>query len=260
MSNAPLTCVIAEDEQLFREALVDLLKKHWPELQIHAACEDGGSALEAITDAQPTVAFLDIRMPGLTGLEVAAAMAETSPKTHIVFVTAYNQYAVDAFDRGAIDYLLKPIAVPRFVATITRLKERLAAAPADATALSAVLAKLAAALPNIPTEPPLVWITASVGKETRLIAVEDVLYFQSDSKYTAVVTADAEALVRLPLYDLLGKLDSTRFKQIHRATVVNLKAIAGITRDESGRGTLRLKGRTETLTVSLTYMPFFKNM
>lgn len=260
MSTATLTCVIAEDEQLFREVLADLLKVHWPELHLHAACEDGGSALETIADVQPTVAFLDIRMPGLTGLEVAAAMADASPKTHIVFVTAYNQYAIDAFERGAIDYLLKPIATPRLAATIARLKERLAEPAADATALAAVLAKLAAALPATSAEPPLTWITASVGKETRLIAVEDVLYFQSDSKYTAVVTADAEALVRLPLYDLLRKLDPNRFKQIHRATVVNLKAIAGIARDESGRGTMRLKDRTETLTVSLTYMPFFKNM
>lgn len=254
------SCVIAEDEQLFRDALVDLLREQWPDLSVVAACEDGGAALEAIGEHQPDVAFLDIRMPGLTGLEVAAAMAEASPKTQIVFVTAYNQYAIDAFEKGAVDYLLKPIARERLASTIERLKARLSTGNQDADALAALISQLSRTLPQANLQPPLVWLTASVGKETRLIMVDDVAYFQSDNKYTVVMTSEGESLVRTPLRELLDRLDPTHFKQIHRATIVNMKAIASITRDDSGRGTMKLKTRPETLTVSLTFMPLFKNM
>jgi DNA-binding LytR/AlgR family response regulator len=199
-------------------------------------------------------------MPGLTGLEVAAAMAEASPKTQIVFVTAYNQYAIDAFERGAVDYLLKPIARERLVATIQRLRTRAASGAPDAEVLAALLRNLTATLPPKSDEPPLVWLTASAGKETRLIMVDDVAYFQSDNKYTVVMTAQGESLVRIPLRELLDKLDRTHFKQIHRATIVNMKAIASIARDETGRGIVKLKNRPETLTVSLTFMPLFRNM
>jgi DNA-binding LytR/AlgR family response regulator len=262
--NAPITALLAEDEQLFRDALLDLLKADWPELEVVATCEDGGAALDAIGALRPTVAFLDIRMPGLTGLEVAAAMQQVSPETQVVFVTAYDKYALDAFDRGAVDYLLKPVERERLVATIARLKKRVAERVPGGTAgspeLAALLERLAAHLPSPSGAPPMDWITASVGKETRLISVDEVIYFKSDNKYTAVVTADMEALIRLPLYELLKKLDGTRFKQVHRATVVNLKEIAAVTRDDAGRGTLRLKRRPETLAVSLTFMPLFKNM
>jgi DNA-binding LytR/AlgR family response regulator len=262
--NMSITAVIAEDEQLFRDALLDLLKSEWPELTIVATCDDGGAALDTIGETQPTVAFLDIRMPGLTGLDVAAAMQQVSPETQVVFVTAYDKYALDAFDQGAVDYLLKPVERERLVATIARLKKRIAERALGGTAgspeLAALIAKLTSRLPGASNEPPMSWITASVGKETRLIAVDDVIYFKSDNKYTAVVTAEMEALIRLPLYDLLKKLDGSKFKQVHRAAVVNLKEIAGVTRDESGRGTLRLKRRSETLAVSLTFMPLFKNM
>jgi len=262
--SSPVTCVIAEDEQLFRDALLQLLRQEWPALTIVAACEDGGAALEAIGEHRPDVAFLDIRMPGLTGLEVAAAAAEASPATQIVFVTAYDQYAVQAFERGAVDYLLKPIARERLVATIARLRERAGTAGtagAHGATLAALVKELGAALPTPKAaEAPLVWLTASAGKETRLIMVDDVAYFRSDHKYTTVMTEQGEALLRTPLHELLAKLDPTHFKQIHRSTIVNLRMVAGVVRDDSGRGTMRIKGRPETLPVSLKFMPLFRNM
>jgi DNA-binding LytR/AlgR family response regulator len=252
--------VIAEDEALLREDLVSLLREAWPDLEIVAACEDGGAALEAIEAHRPDLAFLDIRMPGLTGLEVAAAAADASPATQIVFVTAYDQYAIDAFDRGAVDYLLKPVSRERLGATVKRVRARLESGAVDAGTLAAVIEQLRAKLPATPKGPPLAWITANVGKETRLILVDDVAYFRADNKYTLVMTAQGEALVRTPIRELLDVLDPNVFKQIHRSTIVNMKAVAGVTRDESGRGTLRLKNSSETLPVSLSYMTLFKSM
>ena len=252
-------CVIAEDEALLREALVTLLADAWPDLQIVAECEDGAAALEAIVAHQPEVAFLDIRMPGLTGLEVAAAIGEASPSTQIVFVTAYDQYAIDAFDKGAVDYLLKPIAPERLAATVQRVQSRLSHGNPDAEAFAAMLSQLGARLPAAVTE-PLVWITASTGKETRLIMVDDIAYFQADNKYTVVMTAEGEALLRKPIRELLDVLDPVLFKQIHRSTIVNLKAIASITRDDTGKGTVKLKSRPETLAVSQPFMTLFRNM
>ncbi|MDL2355478.1 MAG: LytTR family DNA-binding domain-containing protein [Pseudomonadota bacterium] len=252
-------CVIAEDEALLRAALVELLAAAWPELEVLAACEDGGAALEAIAAHQPDVAFLDIRMPGLSGLEVAAALADCSPRTQVVFVTAYDQYAIDAFERGAVDYLQKPVAPARLAATVRRLKARAAGAGPDAAVLAAMLRQLGGA-PPVPRAPPLVWLTASAGNETRLIMVDDIAYFQSDTKYTVVMTADGEALLRKPIRELLELLDPATFKQIHRSTIVNLKAIASIARDEMGRGVVRLKTRPETLAVSQPFMALFRNM
>lgn len=258
---ARTTCVVAEDEQLFREALLSLLREEWPELDVLAVCEDGGTALEAIAEHKPAVAFLDIRMPGLTGLEVAAAVAEASPSTQVVFVTAYDQYAIQAFERGAIDYLLKPIARERLVAALRRLQSRAGAPPvAHAATLAALLKELAATAPAPAVEAPLAWVTASAGKETRLIMIDDVAYFQADHKYTTVMTAEGESIVRTPLVELLPKLDARQFKQIHRSTIVNMRMVAAVTRDDSGRGTLRLRNRPETLPVSLTFMPLFRNM
>ena len=252
--------VVAEDEALLRAELVSMLRRAWPELEIAAECEDGGEALDAIGTHRPEVAFLDIRMPGLTGLEVAAATAQASPATQVVFVTAYNQHAIDAFERGAVDYLLKPVAAERMAATVARLKARLQSGGGDAAALTAIVEQLRSRLPSPAKPPPLQWITASVGKDTRLILVEDVVYFRADAKYTAVVTAEGEALIRKPIRELLDVLDPDAFKQVHRSTLVNMKAIAAVTRDDAGRGTLRLKGRPETLAVSLTFMPLFKGM
>jgi DNA-binding LytR/AlgR family response regulator len=252
------TCVVAEDEALLRQALVAELGRAWPSLQVLAECEDGASAVEALAEHQPDVAFLDIRMPGLTGLEVARVTAEASPRTQIVFVTAYDQYAIDAFERGAIDYLLKPVKPERLAATIERLQVR--DAQPDPAALVALLDKLGALPKQAGAVEPLTWLTASAGRETRLILVDDVIYFRADQKYTTVVTADGEALLRSSLRELLPRLDGNTFKQIHRSTIVNLKAIAGIVRDDAGRGTVRLRHRPETLTVSQPFMALFKHM
>jgi DNA-binding LytR/AlgR family response regulator len=251
------SCVIAEDEALLRDALVQMLGEAWPELEIVAAVDDGGAALEAIDRLKPDVAFLDIRMPGLTGIEVAGAMASASPGTQIVFVTAYDQYAIDAFEKGAVDYLQKPVSKDRLAHTVARLKAR---AGADAAKLAELLKVLAPAMPPKARHEPLVWLTASAGTETRLIMIEDVAYFQSDSKYTVVMTSQGESLLRKPIRELLEVLDPAVFKQIHRSTIVNLRAIASVTRDETGRGVVKLKNRPETLTVSQPFMALFKAM
>lgn len=251
--------VVAEDETLLRKALLEQLGKAWPELRIVAECEDGASALEAIAEHRPDVAFLDIRMPGLTGLDVAAALPEVSPATQVVFVTAYDQYAIDAFERGAIDYLLKPIAADRLAATVQRLQARAAAGPADSATLAALVRQLGSSL-SPRAQPPLNWVTASAGRETRLILLDDVAYFRADNKYTTVMTGDGEALLRTPIRELLEVLDPAVFKQIHRSTIVNIKAIASIVRDDTGRGVVRLRQRPETLTVSQPFMALFRNM
>jgi DNA-binding LytR/AlgR family response regulator len=251
--------IVAEDETLLRKALLEQLGKAWPELRIVAECEDGASALEAIAEHRPDVAFLDIRMPGLTGLDVAAALPEISPATQVVFVTAYDQYAIDAFERGAIDYLLKPIAADRLAATVQRLQARAAAGPADSATLAALVRQLGSSL-SPRAQPPLNWVTASAGRETRLILLDDVAYFRADNKYTTVMTGDGEALLRTPIRELLEVLDPAVFKQIHRSTIVNIKAIASIVRDDTGRGVVRLRQRPETLIVSQPFMALFRNM
>ena len=251
--------VIAEDEELLRTALSSLLKEAWPQLDIVAECEDGASALESIAELQPDVAFLDIRMPGLTGIEVARGLAEASPRTQVVFVTAYDQYAIDAFEQGAIDYLLKPITRERLLATVQRIQARAAAGHPDGATLDALLRHLSARQ-AAPSKPALVWITASAGKDPKLIMVVDVAYFQADNKYTTVMTADGESLLRTPLRELLDSLDTTTFKQIHRSTIVNMKAVASVSRDDAGRGRLKLKTRPEVLTVSQPFMTLFRNM
>ena len=253
-------CVIAEDEELLRTALAQQLGQAWPELRVVAQCEDGASALEAIAECRPDVAFLDIRMPGLTGIEVAAALAQVSPWTQVVFVTAYDQYAIDAFEQGAVDYLLKPVAADRLQATVQRLQARAAGGRPDPAALDALLQQLARRPAETAPTPPLAWITANSGRETRLIMLDEVAYFRADSKYTVVVTAEGEALLRTPLKELLEALDPRQFRQVHRSTIVNLKAVASVVRDDSGKGTLRLKGRSETLPVSVPFMALFKGM
>jgi DNA-binding LytR/AlgR family response regulator len=253
-------CVVAEDEELLRTSLLLQLGEVWPGLRIVAECEDGASALEAIAEHKPDVAFLDIRMPGLTGIEVAAALAEVSPRTQVVFVTAYDQYAIDAFEQGAVDYLLKPVARDRLLATVQRLQARVTAGRPDPAALETLLRHLAQRPAEPASAPPLAWITANSGRETRLIMLDDVAYFRADSKYTVVVTADGESLLRTPLKELLEALDPHQFRQIHRSTIVNLKAVASVVRDDSGKGTLKLKNRAETLPVSVPFMALFRGM
>lgn len=263
MKNNP-TAIIAEDEELLRNELASQLKLAWPELNIVALAEDGASALEEIATHQPDTAFLDIRMPGLTGLDVAAALKDCSPRTRIVFVTAYQQYAINAFEKGAVDYLLKPIQADRLAATVARLKitnsSTGAGLVASPDAVSALLAQLKLNMETEAKREPLVWITAGSGKQSKLIMVDEVAYFQSDSKYTVVMTAEGEALIRTPIKELLEQLDGSQFKQIHRATIVNLRAIKGVSRDDTGKGVIKLKTRKETLAVSQPFMHLFRNM
>ncbi|MCW4454422.1 LytTR family DNA-binding domain-containing protein [Flavobacterium sp. MXW15] len=255
-----LDALIAEDEPLLRQALVAQLRQLWPELRIVAECEDGAAALESLAELKPDVAFLDIRMPGISGIEVARALGEISPRTQVVFVTAYDQYAIDAFEQGAIDYLLKPVADDRLLATRQRVLARAQAGRPDNAVLDQLLRQLAQRPADAAAPPPLAWITASNGRDTRLIMLEDVVYFRADNKYTVVVTADGESLLRTPLRELLDALDPQRFRQVHRSTIVNMTAVASVTRDESGRGVLKLKSRPETLGVSQPFMSLFRGM
>lgn len=256
--------VIAEDEALLRQSLLDLLAQAWPELDIAAACEDGAEALEAIAEHKPDVAFLDIRMPGLSGLEVAAAAAEASPQTRIVFVTAYDQYAVQAFAQGALDYLVKPVEAERLADTIARLRERLRAAqPAPDT--EALLERLAAQLQKKSAPETLRWIRASVGQALRLIGVDEIDFLRSDEKYTRIAWRGdggkpGEALIRTPLKELAAQLDPAQFVQVHRAVVVNLRAISHVTRGANETAHIHLKGRDEVLPVSRSYLHHFRQM
>ncbi len=266
-----MTAVLAEDETLLRQFLKKKLEKLWPELTVVGEAEHGVAAVELITALKPTVAFLDIRMPELTGLEVASKIAEDSPDTHIVFVTAYHEYAVAAFDRGAVDYVLKPIQEDRLITTIDRLKERIESNDQEAPTLPENLSQLIATLKRemrsaaggaagaAPVE-YMRWIKASLGSSLKLIDVKDVLFFNSDEKYTRVVTATEEALIRKPLRELLDELDSSIFWQIHRGTIVNVNAIAGVTRDFRGDATVKVKDHKEQLKVSRPFSHLFKQM
>ena len=248
------TALIAEDEPLMRERLLGALKEVWPELDIQCVAKNGIEALKLWNAHRPDIAFLDIRMPGKTGLEVAAEIGDAA---HIVFVTAYDEYAVQAFQNGAVDYLLKPIETDRLIATIARLKKRLAVKPADLTGLLAQLLEQGnkSADNNVPK---LKWIRASLGNQTRLINVEDVLFFQSDTKYTRIVMKDTEALMRSPLKELVEGLDEQVFWQIHRGVIVNAHAIDRAVREAPEKLIIHLKGHKETLPVSRQYYHLFK--
>jgi DNA-binding LytR/AlgR family response regulator len=244
--------LIAEDEPLMRERLHVMLRSVWPEAEVGLVAENGNDAWDGFLEYEPDVAFLDIRMPGMSGLEVAERIGKLA---RVVFVTAYDQYAVDAFDAGAVDYLLKPVEADRLERAVARIREKLSARPAD---LSAILHQLKAALPG-PAREPMKWIKASVGRQIRLIDVEQVLFFQSDTKYTRVVLAEFEALVRIPLKDLLSGLDPARFWQIHRGTMVNVNAIEAVERVDAERLQVLLRGSDERLTVSRTFAHLFRD-
>lgn len=246
------TAILAEDEPILREQLQAKLRKLWPELEIVACVGDGAAAVDAMQARMPDFLFLDIRMPEMGGVEVARAAAG---RCHVVFVTAYDEYAIEAFETGAVDYVLKPATDERLALTVSRLKEKVASPPAD---LGGVLERLARQL--APARERLQWIKATVGPNLRLIPVADVLYFQSDEKYTRVVTADSEALIKTPIRELLEGLDPGTFWQIHRSTLVNAHAIAGVTRDFRGQAHVRIRGREESLPVSRVYSHLFKQM
>ena len=250
--------VIADDEPLMRSQLRARLSELWPELEIVAEAKNGVEAVEQVEEHRPDVVFLDIRMPAKTGIEAARDIARLDGRLpEIVFVTAFDQYAIDAFQQGVIDYVLKPAERDRLAVTVERLRKRLAAPSSSSDVLQQALAKLAERL-----EPPsrLKWIQASVGNQIQMIPVEDVLFFVSDEKYTRVQTAQQEALIRKPIKELLDELDPQQFWQIHRSTVINARAIAGVLRDERGRQLVAIKGRPEKLEVSRSYAHLFKGM
>jgi DNA-binding LytR/AlgR family response regulator len=246
------TAIIAEDEAILRTQLATKLAKLWPELEIVAQVEDGAAALEALEERAPDFMFLDIRMPEMTGVEVARLVGTRS---HVVFVTAYDEYAIQAFEAGAVDYVLKPATDDRLGLTIERLKAKLATQPPD---LTGVLARIAEQIG--PKSPRLQWIKATVGPNLRLIPVADVLFFQSDEKYTRVVTSDGEALIKTPIRELMDGLDAEVFWQIHRSTLVNVNAIAAVTRDFRGQAHVKVMGRDDSLVVSRIYSHLFKQM
>ena len=248
----PLKAVIAEDEAVLRGELRDTLAKVWPELDICAEAEDGIEALRALTEHSPDILFLDIQMPGMTGLEVAK---QASGKCHVAFVTAYDKYAVAAFEQGAVDYVMKPFSAARLATTVARLKEKAAGAPANLEGLLKALAEAAGSAKEY-----LRWITASQGDELRLITVEEICYFQADNKYTLVVTREQQSLIRRAIKELIDELDPQMFWQIHRGTLVNINAVAGVARDMGGHLRVKLKERKETLVVSEPYMHLFKQM
>lgn len=248
------TAIIADDERLMRDQLRLRLQQVWPELNVLDEAKNGEEAVALVDEHKPDFTFLDIRMPGKTGLDAAR---EIGGKSHIVFITAYDQYAVEAFERGAVDYVLKPAEPERLRVTVERLKSRLSAPPQD---INAMLAQLAKQIGVEPKKQYLQWIQATIGQELRLIPVQDILFFQSDEKYTRVQTTRYEALIRKPVRDLCEELDPSLFWQIHRATLVNVNAIDGVTRDLRGRHLVMIKGLTKKLEVSRSYVHLFKQM
>lgn len=251
------TAIIADDERLMRDQLRMRLAEAWPDLQILGEAKNGEEAVELVGELKPDLTFLDIRMPGKTGMEAARDIGDRS---HIVFVTAYDQYAVEAFERGAVDYLLKPTEPERLRLTVDRLKERLGK-PKEAVNdnVAAMLTQLAEKI-AAPKPKYLQWIQASIGQDLRMIPVEEILFFRSDEKYTCVQTEKFEALIRKPVRDLAEELDPSLFWQIHRATLVNVNAIEGVTRDIRGRHLVMVKGRPEKLEVSRSFLHLFKQM
>ncbi|MGD9597126.1 MAG: LytR/AlgR family response regulator transcription factor [Steroidobacteraceae bacterium] len=263
--NARPTALIADDEPLLREALARQLAAAWPELAVIAQARNGREALELFETHRPDVCFLDVHMPGLTGIEAAR---EIGRRAHLVFVTAYDDYAVQAFAQGVLDYLVKPVEAARLANTVARIKERLGTAQ-PALNTDALLGQLAEALrrhlePGVATA-PLRWIRAQIGPTLRLIPVDEIDYLRSDSKYTLVAWRGdggkaGEALIRLALRDLVAQLDPSQFCQVHRSVVVNLRAVSHVTRGEHDTATLHLRGRDEVLPVSRSYLHLFRQM
>jgi len=258
------SALIADDEPLLREALARQLAELWPELEIVALARNGREAVELFEARQPDICFLDVHMPGMSGVEAARHIGR---RAHLVFVTAHDQYAVEAFTQGVLDYLVKPVEPARVAETVARLQERLQAAR-PATDTEALLERLATRLAELPNGAPagaLRWIHAQVGDAVRLIAVDDIDYLRSDTKYTRIAwrgdgDRPEEALVRTPLKDLLSRLDPDQFAQVHRSVVVRLGAVSHVTRGDHETGDIHLKGRPEVLPVSRGYLHRFRQM
>jgi len=247
--------LIADDEPHLARHLQTQLAALWPVLEFTPIARNGIEAAEQIAALQPDLAFLDIQMPGLTGLEVAQGI---EGRTQVVFVTAFDEYAVRAFEQEALDYVLKPVKTERLQQTVERLQRAMAATPAhDDDRLAAAIRRL---LPNAPAAERLRWVRASSGELTHQISVDDVLFFHADEKYTCVRTAAAEHLIRTPIHELVAQLDPAQFTQVHRSTIVNLKHLAGTRRDEASRLFLRLRGHAHELPVSRAYVSLFEAM
>lgn len=261
MSSTHPTALVADDEPLLRRALVRELAEAWPELEVTAQARSGKDAVEQFEANQPDVCFLDIHMPGLSGIEAARHIGR---RAHVVFVTAFDSYAVEAFDQGALDYLVKPVEPKRLAETVARLKERLSSAQ-PATSSQALLDELVARL-EIGSEPEkLRWIHARVGQALRLIPVESIDYLRADEKYTRVAWREdsgqpSDALISTPLKKLLPRLDSEHFVQVHRSVVVNLRKVSHFSRNDNETGNLHLKGRDEVLPVSRGFLHLFRQM
>jgi DNA-binding LytR/AlgR family response regulator len=253
------TAIIADDEPPLVRALQALLATAWPDLQVVATARNGIEAAELIARHAPDLAFLDIQMPGLTGLEVAQGI---EVHTRVVFVTAYDEYAVQAFEQEALDYLLKPVDALRLQKTVERLQRALAAPAVADSALLGALQRLlpAAGLPGSAPPERLRWVRASSGELTHQVDVNEVLFFRADDKYTCVQTAGAEYLIRTPIAELAAQLDAALFVQVHRSTIVNLAHLAGTRRDEASRLFVRLRGHAGELPVSRAYVHLFKAM
>jgi DNA-binding LytR/AlgR family response regulator len=276
----PTRALIADDERLLREQLRARLVEVWPELEIIGEAKNGAEAVQLTEEQHPDLVFLDIRMPGMTGIEAARAIAQlpTDDDTddgwlgcEIVFITAYDQYAIEAFEQGVVDYVLKPAERDRLSVTVERIKKRLAQRHASndaghaasngpsAAAMQQLLQKLAEGM-DPEKAPTLRWIQATVGQNIQMIPVEEVLFFISDEKYTRVQTATLEALIRKPIKELIEELDANVFWQIHRSTLVNTKFIAGVSRDLRGRQLVSMRGHPEKLEVSRSFTGLFKGM
>lgn len=255
------TALIADDEPLLRDALVRQLAQAWPELEVIAQARNGREAIKHFEAQRPDVCFLDVHMPGLSGVEAAHHIGR---RAHLVFVTAYDHYAVQAFAEGVLDYLVKPVELARLVATVARLKNRLQAAQ-PALNTEALLQQLTAQLQRGAVPTPLRWIRAQVGHALRLIPVDDIDYLRSDAKYTLIVwRGDAgqpgQALISTALKELVAQLDPAHFAQVHRSVVVNLRAISHVTRGDNETADIYLKGRKEVLPVSRSYLHLFRMM
>ena len=253
--------LIADDEPLLREVLLRLLAQAWPELQVVAQARNGREAVEQFEALQPDICFLDVHMPGISGVEAAQRIGR---RAHLVFVTAFDEYAVQAFAQGAVDYLVKPVEPARLADTVERLKQRLRAAePAEIP--ETLLAQLTAHLQQRNEAAPLRWVRASVGQSLRLIPVDEIDYLKSDEKYTLIAWRGddgkpAEALIRMPLKELVPQLDAAQFAQVHRSVVVNLRAVSHVTRGANETADIHLKNRDEVLPVSRSYLHLFRQM
>ena len=255
------TALIAEDEPLLRESLERQLSEAWPELTVVARARNGREAIDQFDKLQPSVCFLDVHMPGVTGIDAARHIGH---RAHLVFVTAFDQYAVQAFAQGVLDYLVKPVDAARLAQTVARLKERLHAAK-SAVNTDALLQQLAATLERRGTPAPLRWIRASVGQTVTLIPVQQIDYLRAEEKYTVVAWRDdsseqREAVIRTPLKELSAQLDAAQFAQVHRAVVVNFSSIARIVRGPNETADIHLKGRNEVLPVSRSFLHLFRQM